>query len=110
MENAGEGTNLPIRRNNSSLMEVGTPAIGSVSVGFDRMFFLAQDKDGLAGVVEVAGTQTESVSNRALDFQLAQYAADPLMGVADARGVLIKENGLIFLSSKLYVSQSYICL
>jgi hypothetical protein len=95
-ENAGIGTNLPFRRNNSLLMEVGTPAIGSVAVGFDSLFFLAQDKDGLAGVVEVQGTETKPVSNRALDFQLAQYAADPDTGVADARGILIKENGLIF--------------
>ena len=95
-ENAGQGTNLPIRRNNSLLMEVGTPAIGSVSVGFDRMFFLAQDRDGLASVMEVRGTESIPVSNRALDFQLAQYAADPLTGVSDARGVLIKENGIIF--------------
>lgn len=95
-ENAGLGTNLPFRRNNSLLMEVGTPAIGSVTVGFDRMFFLAQDKDGLAGVMEVRGTESILVSNRALDYQLAQYAADPAIGVADARGILIKENGLIF--------------
>lgn len=93
-ENAGLGTNLPLRRNNSLLMEVGTPAIGSISVGFDRMFFLAQDKDGLAGVMEVRGSESLLVSNRALDYQLAQYAAGP--GVSDARGVLIKENGLIF--------------
>jgi hypothetical protein len=95
-ENAGLGSNLPFRRNNSLLMEVGTPALGSVVVGFDRMFFLAQDKDGLAGVMEVKGTESVPVSNRALDFQLAQYAADPDTGVADARGILIKENGLIF--------------
>lgn len=95
-ENAGLGTNLPFRRNNSLLMEVGTPAVGSVQVGFDRMFFLAQDKDGLAGVVEVKGTESIPVSNRALDYQLAQYAANSDTGVADARGVLIKENGLIF--------------
>lgn len=93
-ENAGAGTNLPFRRNNSLLMEVGTPAIGSVAVGFDRMFFLAQDRDGLAGVMQVQGTESVPVSNRALDYQLAQYAAD--MGVNDARGILIKENGLIF--------------
>lgn len=93
-ENAGLGTNLPFRRNNSLLMEVGTPAIASVAVGFDRMFFLAQDRDGLAGVMEVKGTESLPVSNRALDYQLAQYAAGP--GVSDARGILIKENGLIF--------------
>lgn len=95
-ENAGKGTNLPFRRNNSLLMEVGTPSVGSIIVGFDRMFFLAQDRDGLAGVVEVRGTESIPVSNRALDFQLAQYAADPLTGVSDSRGILIKENGIIF--------------
>lgn len=95
-ENAGLGANLPFRRNNSLLMELGTPAIGSVSVGLDRMFFLAQDRDGLAGVMEVRGTESILVSNKALDYQLAQYAADPNAGVSDARGILIKENGLIF--------------
>jgi len=97
-ENAGIGTNLPFRRNNSLLMEVGTPATASVSVGFDSMFFLAQDADGLAGVVGVKGTESVPASNRALDYQLAQYAALAAngSGVADARGILIKENGIIF--------------
>lgn len=98
-ENAGIGTNLPIRRNNSLLMEYGTPAIGSVVVGFDRMFFLSQDRDGLGSVMEVRGTESIPVSNRALDYQLAQYAAQQTAGithVADCRGILIKENGLIF--------------
>jgi len=93
-ENAGKGTNLPFRRNNSLLMEVGTPALGSIAVGFDIMFFLAQDKDGLAGVMAVKGSQSQPVSNRALDYQLGQYSATT--GISDARGILIKENGLIF--------------
>lgn len=95
-ENAGLGANLPFRRNNSLLMEVGTPAIASVQVGFDRMFFLAQDNDGLAGIMEVRGTESLLVSNRALEYQLSQYALTPGVGVNDAWGILIKENGLIF--------------
>ncbi len=95
-ENAGLGTNLPFRRNNALLMEVGTPSVGSISVGFDRMFFLSQDRDGLGSVMEVRGTEAIPVSNRALDYQLAQYASDPVTGVADSRGVSIKENGIIF--------------
>jgi hypothetical protein len=93
-ENAGLGTNLPFRRNNSALMEYGTPAIGSVAVGFDKMFFLSQDRDGLGSVMEVIGSQSMPVSNRALDFQLAQYAEAG--HVADCRAFLIKENGIIF--------------
>lgn len=92
--NQGIGANLPFRRENSLLMEYGTPAIASVRVGFDKMFFLSQDKDGLGAVMMVEGAQAMPVSNRALDFQLAQYAANNQ--VADAWGILIKENGLIF--------------
>ena len=88
------GTNLPFRRNNTLLMEYGTPAIGSVSAGFDRMLFLSQDRDGLGSVMEVEGTQAVPVSNRAIDFRLAQYAA--LGHIADCRAFLVKENGLIF--------------
>lgn len=93
-ENAGIGSNLPFRRNNSLLMEYGTPAVGSIDAGFDRMFFLSQDRDGLGAVMEVTGTQAIPVSNRALDYQLSQYAAAG--HVADAIGFLVKESGLIF--------------
>lgn len=98
-ENAGIGTNLPFRRNNNALMEVGTPALGSIVVGFDKMFFLSQDRGGLSSVMEVIGTEAIPASNKALDFQLAQYAATNTAGVSwvsDARGIIIKENGLIF--------------
>ena len=93
-ENAGIGTNLPFRRNNSLLMEYGTPSVGSISVGFDIMVFLSQTRDGLGSVMEVSGTQSVPISTRALDFALSQYAANNQ--VADCRGFLIKENGLIF--------------
>lgn len=93
-ENAGLGTNLPFRRNNSLLIEFGTPSIGSIEVGFDLMFFLSQDQDGQSSVQMVAGAQAVPVSTRALDYQFAQYASNHQ--VSDARGILIKENGLIF--------------
>lgn len=98
-ENNGIGSNLPLRRNNNMLIEVGTPAIGSIVVGFDKMYFLSQDNDGLGPVQEVSGTVPIPVSTRALDYQLAQYAATETNGVShisDARAILIKENGLIF--------------
>ncbi len=93
-ENAGFGTNLPLRRNNGLLMEYGTPAVGSIVTGFDKMMFLSQDRDGLGSVMEVVGTESIPVSNRALDFQLAQYASNNQ--VSDARGIFVKENGIIF--------------
>lgn len=93
-ENSGIGTNLPLRRNNALLMEYGTPAIGSIVTGFDKMIFLSQDRDGLGAVMEVIGTESIPISNRALDFQLAQYAS--VQKISDARGIFIKENGIIF--------------
>ena len=93
-ENAGIGTNLPFRRNNSLLMEFGTPAIGSIWVGFDVMVFLSQTRDGLGSVMQVAGTESMPISTKALDFQLTQYAAN--QQIADCRGFLLRENGIIF--------------
>jgi len=93
-ENAGLGTNLPFRRNNSLLIEFGTPAIGSIRVGFDMMFFLSQDKDGQSSVQMVVGAQAMAVSTRALDYDFAQHAAEH--EISDATGILIKENGIIF--------------
>jgi hypothetical protein len=93
-ENSGQGSNLPLRRNNNLLMEYGTPAVGSIVTGFDKMIFLSQDKDGLGAVMEVIGTESIPISNRALDFQLAQYAE--LQQISDAQGIFIKENGIIF--------------
>jgi hypothetical protein len=95
-ENQGIGSNLPFRRNNSLLMEYGCAALGSVRVGFDRMYFLAQDKDGLGAVMQVSGSESIPVSTRALDVQLANYASTPMVGIADATGILLKENGFIF--------------
>jgi hypothetical protein len=77
-------------------MEVGTPSVGSIATGFDRMFFLSQDRDGLGSVMGVQGTESVPVSNRALDYALAQYASNPALGVSDSRGIMIKENGIIF--------------
>lgn len=93
-ENQGTGTNLPFRRNNALLMEYGTPAIGSIVTGFDKMIFLSQDRDGLGAVMEVIGTESIPISNRALDFQLSQYAEGNQ--ISDARGIFVKENGIIF--------------
>lgn len=93
-ENSGLGTNLPIRRNNSLLMEYGTPAIASIDVGFDMMIFLSQDRDGLGSVMKVTGTESRPISNRALDSQLAKYSS--LDQISDCNGFLVRENALIF--------------
>lgn len=93
-ENAGIGSNLPFRRNNSLLLEYGTPAIGSIAVGLDTMYFLSQDQNGQGSVMMIAGAQSIPVSTKEVDYDIAQFAQAEQ--VSDARGILIKENGLIF--------------
>lgn len=93
-ENAGIGTNLPFRRNNALLMEYGTPALGSISVSFDMMAFLAQTRDGLGSVMQVTGTESIPISTSALDAQLSTYAK--LQQISDCQAFLIKENNIIF--------------
>lgn len=93
-ENSGIGTNLPFRRNNSLLGEYGTTSASCISTGFDYMFFISQDRDSLGPVMQIAGTTPVAISNRALDFQLAQYAATTL--IADCRTFIVKEDGLFF--------------
>lgn len=93
-ENAGLGTNLPFRRNNSALIEYGTPCLGSIAVSFDRMLFISQTRDGIGPVMEIEGVQALEVSTRALNSQLATYSR--LNQISDCRAFLIQENGLIF--------------
>lgn len=93
-ENSGIGTNLPFRRNNSLLGEYGTTSASCIATGFDYMFFISQDRDSLGPVMQIAGTSPIAVSNRALDFILATYAATT--GIEDCRTFLIKEEGLFF--------------
>jgi hypothetical protein len=91
-ENQGIGSNLPFRRNNNLLGEVGTPSVGSVSTGFDLLFFLSQDKDGLGPVMMISGSQSMPISTPELDAALQVIAAQ----VGDARGVVIRERGLLW--------------
>ena len=93
-ENQGLGTNLPFRRNNSLLIEYGTPSADSVAADFDYLAFLSQSAGGLGPVQLLAGASPRPISTSALDYQLTQYAAAGQ--VSDANGMLINENGLIF--------------
>lgn len=108
-ENAGVGTNLPFRRNNSLLMEFGTPSRASVVSDFDRLLFLSEARGGLSSIREVKGSQALSVSTTALDYEFSQFSTAGFITQNDPAAFLIKENGLIFyrlnftLANKTYV-------
>lgn len=89
-ENAGLA-DFSFRRNNSLLMEYGTTVPASVVTGFDRMFFLSQDTQGLGHVIMVSGTQAIPISNSALDYELNSYG-----DISDGSGVVYQDWGIIF--------------
>lgn len=93
-ENAGLGSNLPFRRNNSLLMEFGTPCIGSIDTSFDTMIFISQSRKGLGSVMQIQGVQPVPISNLSLDAKLSEYAA--LGKISDCSGFMIQENNIIF--------------
>ena len=87
-------TDFPFRRNNSMLMEYGTISPASVISGFDKLFFLSQDQDGLGHVIMVTGSTAIRVSTQALDAEIETYAAAGQ--IADAQGMLYQNRGIIF--------------
>ena len=89
-ENAGLA-DFAFRRNNSLLIEYGTDSVASVVTGYDKMFFLSQDLQGLGHVIMVSGTQAIPISNQALDYELNNYAV-----VSDAVGIVYQDWGIIF--------------
>lgn len=93
-ENAGIGTNLPFRRNNSLLMEYGTISAASVSVSFDIMIYMAQSRDGLGSVMMVSGTESVPISTNALNAQISQYAANGQL--SDVSGFMLRDRNIIF--------------
>jgi hypothetical protein len=58
------------------------------------MIFLSQTRDGLGAVMQVVGTESIPISTRALDFELAQYAANNQ--ISDCTSFLVRDNGIIF--------------
>lgn len=89
-ENAGIA-DFPLRRNNSLLIEYGTISPASVVTGFDTMFFLSQDREGLGHVIMVNGSQAIPISNSALDYELNQYTT-----ISDAKGMVVQDWGIVF--------------
>jgi hypothetical protein len=83
---------FPFRRDNNLLLEHGILARGTLVEGFDRLFYLSNDQDGVGGVMMVLeGTVPQKVSTREID-QAIQVMTTP----EDATGFVFKINGEIF--------------
>lgn len=82
---------FPFRRDNNLLLEHGIKAQSSLTEGFDRLFYLSNDEDGVGGVMMVMGTIPKKVSTREVD-EAIQTIPTP----EDATGFVFKINGQIF--------------
>jgi hypothetical protein len=73
------------------LMEYGTISPASVVSGFDKMFFLSQDQDGLGHIIMVTGSTAIRISTQALDAEIEGYES-----IDDASGMIYQNRGIIF--------------
>lgn len=82
---------FPFRRDNNLLLEHGVKAIGSISEGFDLLFYLSADEDGVGSVMMVEGITPRPISERWLE-EIIQTFTKP----EDAFGFVFRINGQIF--------------
>lgn len=82
---------FPFRRDPNYLLEYGCVAKGTIAKGHERIFWLAQDKDGVGSVKMIDGTLPKTVSTPALDYAIQHYQS-----VQSAFGFVFKEDGHLF--------------
>jgi hypothetical protein len=82
---------FPFVRQNNMLLEYGCAAPGSIAAGFDKLFWLAGDKNGVGSVIMTDGTRPTAVSTRAVDIQIQSFT-----NIEDARSFIYKEEGHYF--------------
>jgi len=83
--------NFHFRRDNNLLFEHGLEADGSLVEGFDRLFYLSRDKNGVGSIKMVEGTYPENISTYELDLVI-QRLIDTNLAV----GMVYKIDGIIF--------------
>lgn len=85
------GALFPFARDNNALYEYGCAAVSSVAEGFDKLFWLIRDTNGVGGVLFTDGGVPQKVSTYEVDIKISNIQ-DP----SDAVGEVYKINGHIF--------------
>ncbi len=85
------GALFPFARDNNALFEYGCAAPGSVSEGFDKLFWLGRDANGTMGVLMSEGGPPIKISTYEEDLKLSK-----ITNPSDAVGDVFKINGHIF--------------
>jgi hypothetical protein len=84
-------SDFPFRRDNNLLLEHGVRATSSITQGFEMMFYLSGDNDGVGSIMMVRGTTPVPISTPQMD-EFIQTFIKP----EDATGFVYKVNGQIF--------------
>src|SRR5580698_2608142 len=82
---------FPFRRDNNLLLEHGVIAINSIDEGFELMFYLSGDANGVGSIMMVYGTSPEPISTPQMDEKIQMFT-----NPSDAIGFVYKINGQIF--------------
>lgn len=82
---------FPFRRDNNLLLEHGVSAINSIDEGFELLFYLSGDADGVGSIMMVYGTSPEPISTPQMDEKIQMFT-----NPSDAIGFVYKINGQIF--------------
>lgn len=88
--NSGGGL-FPFSRDNNQLYEYGCAAVGSVAEGFDSLFWLGRDTNGVGGVMLSRGGMPQKVSTYEVEIKIGG-----LQNPEDGRGCVFKKDGHIF--------------
>lgn len=85
------GTSFPFRRDKNVLIEHGLESKGSLIEGFDRVFYLSRNKDGVGPVMMITGVDPQPISTPEIDFKIQKLTV-----TSDATGSVYIINGMIF--------------
>jgi len=88
--NAGK-SDFPLARDDNLLLEYGCAADGSIVTGYQKLFWLSGDENGVGSVMMTDGTVPIPISTPALDYQIQSYT-----DFTDARGFVYKIDGHVF--------------
>jgi hypothetical protein len=86
---AGEA-DFPFRRDNNLLLEYGCASPASVAQGYQRLFFLSADENGIGSVMMVDGVQPAPISND-IDITIQK-----MINPRDCQGFVYKLNKSVF--------------
>lgn len=93
---ADNGNNLPLARNDSAVIEVGTDAPFSIQRMNGSVFWLGRDRNGSIGVYMMNGYNPQRVSTRAVEEALIKERPTRAADLAAARAYTYQLNGGAF--------------